>query len=51
MQHDLNIEASQSSPLVIGDWQRGTLLMRGESYPENSFSLYEQILKDTSKIR
>jgi len=41
---DLTIEATQSSPSVIADWKRGVITMRGESYPENSFSLYEQIL-------
>lgn len=42
---NLTIESSQSSPSVIADWERGTITMRGESYPENSFSLYEKILE------
>jgi len=41
---NLTIEANQSSPSVIADWERGVITMRGESYPENSFSLYEKIL-------
>jgi hypothetical protein len=41
---NLTIESSQSSPSVMADWERGVIMMRGESYPENSFSLYEKIL-------
>lgn len=41
---DLSIEATQSSPQVEGSWQEGLLRMRGESYPENSYALYAQIL-------
>lgn len=41
---NLTIAASQSSPSVVADWERGVITMRGESYPENSFSLYEKII-------
>jgi hypothetical protein len=43
-QSDLRIEATQSSPSIVAEWGRGVITMRGESYPENSFSIYEQIL-------
>lgn len=42
---NLTIAASQSSPSVMADWECGVITMRGESYPENSFSLYEKILE------
>lgn len=41
---DLLLEATQSSPMVHCDWNRGLMTMRGESYPENSFQLYNAIL-------
>lgn len=41
---NLTIESSQSSPSVVANWESGVITMRGESYPENSFSLYEKIL-------
>ena len=42
---DLDLDASQSSPLVHCSWADGVIEMRGESYPENSFTLYNAILQ------
>jgi hypothetical protein len=42
---DLNIPATQSSPAVTGVWATGTLSMRGDSYPENSFQFFVPIIE------
>lgn len=43
---DLNlfIAASQSSPAVEADWSTGILKMSGESYPENTYDLFDQVI-------
>lgn len=40
----LNISGSQSVPSIEGDWENGLLSMRGDSYPENSYELYGQVI-------
>lgn len=40
----LNIQESQSTPSVSGDWEKGCLLMQGDSFPENSFEFFAQII-------
>ncbi|MBR7887724.1 biofilm regulation phosphoprotein SiaC [Marinomonas sp. A79] len=42
--NDLRIEGSASSPTVKGDWQNGVLYMEGDSYPENSYELYSEMI-------
>ncbi|WP_111637537.1 biofilm regulation phosphoprotein SiaC [Marinomonas shanghaiensis] len=42
--HDLVIEGTVSSPSIKGDWQKGTLYMEGDSYPENSYELYSSMV-------
>lgn len=42
---DLNIKGTQSAPTVISSWEDGTLELRGDSYPENSFEFFEPIVK------
>ncbi|SMC19161.1 protein of unknown function [Andreprevotia lacus DSM 23236] len=42
--NDLHIPASQSTPEIRTDSAAGTLLMRGDSYPENSFELFSPLL-------
>ncbi|MCE8025108.1 MULTISPECIES: biofilm regulation phosphoprotein SiaC [Halomonadaceae] len=44
MTNDLNIPGSQSTPTIISDWQAGLLTMQGDSYPENSFELFDQVI-------
>ncbi|MCE8032536.1 MAG: biofilm regulation phosphoprotein SiaC [Halomonas sp.] len=44
MTNDLNIPGSQSTPTIISDWQAGLLSMQGDSYPENSFELFDQVI-------
>lgn len=42
---DLNIPATQSTPEISAQWENGTLDMRGDSYPENSFRFFVPIIK------
>ncbi|WP_279586999.1 biofilm regulation phosphoprotein SiaC [Modicisalibacter xianhensis] len=44
MTNDLNIPGSQSTPAVQGEWQAGRLAMQGDSYPENSYELFGQVI-------
>ncbi|EPC02582.1 hypothetical protein L861_09565 [Litchfieldella anticariensis FP35 = DSM 16096] len=41
---DLNIPGSQSTPTIRSDWQAGLLTMQGDSYPENSYELFDQVI-------
>ncbi|RJF97408.1 biofilm regulation phosphoprotein SiaC [Noviherbaspirillum saxi] len=52
---NLNIGITPSTPAIIADAAAGTVEMRGDSYPENSFELFspvmrwiEDYLRDTS---
>lgn len=40
----LNIDGTQSTPAIQGDWDAGVLAMQGDSYPENSFELFGQVI-------
>ena len=40
----LTIQASQSTPSIVGDWDQGLLSMQGDSYPENSFEFFVQVI-------
>lgn len=42
--NDLKIECSQSTPAICSSHAAGTLEMRGDSYPENSFELFSPVL-------
>ncbi|OWW21082.1 biofilm regulation phosphoprotein SiaC [Noviherbaspirillum denitrificans] len=42
---NLNIEGTQSTPSILADAQAGTVEMRGDSYPENSFELFSPAMK------
>lgn len=41
---NLTIPGSQSTPTITGDWEAGQLSMQGDSYPENSFDLFNQVI-------
>ncbi|EWH02229.1 biofilm regulation phosphoprotein SiaC [Halomonas sp. BC04] len=41
---DLDIPGSQSTPTIHSDWQDGRLSMKGDSYPENSYELFDQVI-------
>jgi len=42
--NDLAIAATDSTPAVRSDWAAGRLEMTGDSYPENSFELFQPVL-------
>ena len=42
--NDLNIPGTQSTPTVISDSAAGVLRMSGDSYPENSFEFFNEII-------
>ena len=40
----LSIPGTQSTPAIEGNWSSGVLSMQGDSYPENSFELFQQVI-------
>ena len=40
---DFSIPSSQSTPEIRSDWANGKLYMAGDSYPENSFDMFQQV--------
>lgn len=40
----LDIEGSKSTPRVVCDHERGEVLLRGYSYPENAVGFYQPLL-------
>ncbi|MEB3353233.1 MAG: biofilm regulation phosphoprotein SiaC [Cyanobacteriota bacterium] len=40
----LNLPATQSTPAIQADWEAGFLLMAGESYPENTYEIFDDII-------
>ena len=42
--NNLNIEGSQSTPKIVSNWDDGRLVMQGDSYPENSFEFFGQVI-------
>ncbi|WP_416140083.1 biofilm regulation phosphoprotein SiaC [Halomonas sp. HK25] len=45
MIRDLDIPGSQSTPAIQSSWQNGRLTMQGDSYPENSYELFDQVVE------
>lgn len=43
--NDFIIPGSQSSPAIQADWEKGVLAMQGDSYPENSYELFHQVIE------
>ena len=41
---NLVIEQSPSSPAISADWNTGVIRMKGDSYPENSFDLFQPLI-------
>ena len=41
---DIDLEATQSTPRVLTDWCEGMVLMAGESYPENTYEIFDGII-------
>lgn len=42
---NFKIKGTQSIPEIFGDWDKGILSISGDSYPENSFELFEPLLQ------
>lgn len=42
---NLILAPTQSSPSVKAQWEEGLLVMTGESYPENTYEVYEPIIR------
>ncbi|HEY0844175.1 MAG TPA: biofilm regulation phosphoprotein SiaC [Noviherbaspirillum sp.] len=42
---DLKIESTQATPSIHADVRAGTVEMRGDSYPENSFELFSPVMQ------
>ncbi|MGR9107286.1 MAG: biofilm regulation phosphoprotein SiaC [Gammaproteobacteria bacterium] len=42
---NLYIAGTQSSPEIAADWDAGLLVMKGDSYPENTFELFERVIQ------
>jgi SiaC family regulatory phosphoprotein len=43
--NDLAIAGTRSTPSVDGKWETGVLVMQGDSYPENSYELFGQVIE------
>lgn len=41
---NLNLTASSSTPAITADWAEGVLSMVGESYPENTYEIFDEII-------
>lgn len=42
--NDLSIAGTQSTPTISACWEAGTLSMSGDSYPENSFEFFGDVI-------
>ncbi len=41
---NLSLAPSASTPAVKADWEQGVLSMVGESYPENTYEIFDEII-------
>ncbi|MFY8149068.1 MAG: biofilm regulation phosphoprotein SiaC [Prochlorococcaceae cyanobacterium] len=41
---NLTIAGGQATPEILADWAEGLLAMAGESYPENTYELFDQVI-------
>jgi hypothetical protein len=42
--NDLAIRGTQSTPSISSNWRTGVLAMQGDSYPENSYELFDPLI-------
>lgn len=42
--NSLNITGTSATPQIVGDWESGTLSMKGDSYPENPLVFFNPVL-------
>lgn len=47
--NSLLIEATSATPRIAFDWESGLMSIRGESYPENSFSFFKPVIDAVSQ--
>jgi hypothetical protein len=43
--NNFSIPSTQSSPAIEGNYETGVLSMQGDSYPENSFELFNKVFE------
>lgn len=43
-QKNLSLAPTQSTPAVSAEWETGVLVMTGESYPENTYEIFDNII-------
>ena len=43
--NDFSLPSSPSTPAIQTDWAAGSISMRGDSYPENSYELFHQVFE------
>jgi hypothetical protein len=43
-QKNLSLAPTQSTPAVTAEWEAGLLVMAGESYPENTYEIFDNII-------
>ena len=43
-QKNLSLAPTQSTPAVTAEWDTGILVMTGESYPENTYEIFDNII-------
>ena len=43
-QKNLSLSPTQSTPAVTAEWDTGVLTMTGESYPENTYEIFDNII-------
>lgn len=43
-QKNLSLAPTQSTPAVTAEWETGVLVMTGESYPENTYEIFDNII-------
>ena len=48
--YNLSVDSTQFSPSVEADWQSGCLRMSGESYPENTYEFFAQVINWTESF-
>ncbi len=41
---NLNLSQTASTPAILADWDKGLIQMTGDSYPENSFELFQPLI-------
>lgn len=43
-QKNLSLAPTMSTPAVTAEWETGVLVMTGESYPENTYEIFDNII-------